>query len=78
MYALLIKNEKGYTVVEHVSNYADDTVNVPDWSEYGLKQSEYRKAHHLLAEVREQHPKWAVQVWEFDIMDLFKISHPVA
>jgi len=70
MYALLVKDETGNTVVEHVSNYADDTVHVPYWSDYGLQQSEYRKAHHLLSEIQKDHPEWKVYSREFKLEEL--------
>lgn len=71
MFALIIKDETNTTVVEHVSNYADDTVHIPDWNEFGLQQSEYRKSHHLLSEIRDKHPNWKIFTKEFEMSCLF-------
>lgn len=70
MYALLIQNEHDYNIVEHVSNYSDDTVYVPEWRENGLPQSEYRKSHHLTNWVKENKPKWVIKEREFGIEEV--------
>ena len=72
-FALVILNQNNCTVVEHVSNYSDDTVHVEEWAEFGLKQCEYRKSHHLLSEIKEFHPDWTVHCKEFDVTDVIPL-----
>ena len=60
---LKVTTEDGFVVVEHVSNYSDDKVYIEDAAEYGLPQTEWRKAHHLGTWIAENKPDWAV-IWE--------------
>lgn len=59
-YLLIVKDENGYTVVNHVANYQDDTIYIPNYEEHGLSQSEYRKSHHLTSEIAKNKPNWQV------------------
>lgn len=72
MYALKITDDDGSTVVEHVSNYEDDVVHVEIWYSYGMPQSEWRKAGHLLEWVRKYCPFWKIESFKFEFDDIKK------
>lgn len=72
MYALRIKDDNGYTVVEHVANYSDDTVHIdPEyWGQLG-NVTEWRKASRVVSYVKEHHLTWTIEEREFDITEIF-------
>lgn len=68
MFALIIKDENGYEVVNHVSNYSDDTVFVPCAQDFKLPQQEWRKSFHLTEYVAKNKPNWKVYTRTFEIV----------
>jgi hypothetical protein len=66
MFALIIKDEYRHTVLEHVANYEDDSVYIPNADGLDMP-SEWRKAGHLIRWVKENRPGWKVYTQNFEI-----------
>ena len=70
-FALIIKDNDDNIILEHVANYSDDTVNVPNAAELGLDLHEYRKSYHLLDEIEEKKLPFKIITKNFDVSSLF-------
>lgn len=69
-YALVIRNEAGFPIVEHVAMNVDDSVYFEDAELYGAP-TEWRKAHHLIDWVKVNQPHWRIESKEFSVKKLF-------
>lgn len=66
MFALIIKDEENNTIVNHVANFEDDSVYVPDADVLDMPP-EWRKAGHLIEWVKRTKPHWKIYMRHFDI-----------
>lgn len=66
MYALLITDAKGNTIMEHVAVNSDDDCVF----EYKGDHSEFRKSYKLLNYVRRTYPEFIIYEREFDISEV--------
>lgn len=70
MYALIIQDELGNSIVEHVSVFTNSIVHVLDSSltdDGGIPLVEWRKADHLIGWVRKNKPTWKIYEAGFGI-----------
>ena len=67
MFALIIKDEENNTIVNHVANFEDDAVHVPDAHALNMP-TEWRKAGHLIEWVKTNEPYWKIFMRYFDIV----------
>ena len=67
-FALIIKDEDNYIIMEHVANNHDDAVHT-DFEDQ--PQSEWRKAHHLIEWISINKPEWSINMKDFEVSELF-------